>query len=80
MTAIASHVTAFFEQRLTLERHASVNTCDSYAYAFKMLLDYASKRLRTPPSKLQLEQVDAPLQRVPPGVNRDSQSPSEVRV
>jgi integrase/recombinase XerD len=61
MTAIASHVTAFFHQRLTLERHASFNTCDSYAYAFKMLLDYASKRLRTPPSKLQLEQIDAPL-------------------
>jgi site-specific recombinase XerD len=61
MTAIASHVTAFFQQRLTLERHASVNTCDSYAYAFKMLLDYASKRLRTPPSRLELEQIDAPL-------------------
>jgi hypothetical protein len=61
MTAIASHVTAFFQQRLTLEPHASVNTCDSYAYAFKMLPDYASKRLRTPPSKLELEQIDAPL-------------------
>jgi integrase/recombinase XerD len=61
MTALASQVTAFFQQRLTLERHASVNTCDSYAYAFKMLLNYASKRLRTPPSKLQLEQIDAPL-------------------
>jgi integrase/recombinase XerD len=61
MTAIASHVTAFFQQRLTLERRASVNTSDSYAYAFKMLLAYASKRLRTPPSKLELEQIDAPL-------------------
>jgi integrase/recombinase XerD len=61
MTAIASHVTAFFQQRLTLERNASVNTCDSYAYAFKMLLDYASKRLKTPPSRLELEQIDAPL-------------------
>jgi integrase/recombinase XerD len=61
MTAIASHVTAFFHQRLTLERHASVNTCDSYAYAFKMLLDYASKRLKTSPSRLELEQIDAPL-------------------
>jgi site-specific recombinase XerD len=61
MTAIASHVTAFFQQRLTLERNASVNTCDSYAYAFKMLLDYASKRLRTAPSRLELEQIDAPL-------------------
>jgi site-specific recombinase XerD len=61
MTAIASHVTAFFQERLTLERRASVNTCDSYAYAFKLLLDYASKRLKTAPSKLQLEQIDAPL-------------------
>ena len=61
MTAIAPHVTAFFHQRLTLERRASVNTCDSYAYAFKMLLGYASKRLKTAPSRLELEQIDAPL-------------------
>ena len=52
MTAIASHVTAFFQQRLTLERRASANTCDSYAYAFKMLLGYASNRLKTTPSRL----------------------------
>lgn len=61
MTAIASHMTAFFQERLTLERRASANTCDSYAYALKMLLDYASKRLRTRPSRLELEQIDAPL-------------------
>jgi integrase/recombinase XerD len=61
MTAIAPHVTAFFHQRLTLERRVSANTCDSYAYAFKMLLGYASKRLKTVPSKLQLEQIDAPM-------------------
>ena len=46
MTALAPHVTAFFQERLPLERAASVNTCDSYAYAFKLLLDYASKKLR----------------------------------
>ena len=61
MTAIAPHVTAFFNQRLILERGASGNTCDSYAYAFKMLLDYASKHLKTAPSRLELEQIDAPL-------------------
>jgi len=61
MTAIASHVTAFFQQRLTLERRASANTCDSYAYAFKMLLGYASNRLKTAPSRLELEQIDAPM-------------------
>jgi site-specific recombinase XerD len=47
--------------KLTVERHASVNTCDSYAYAFKLLLDYASKRLKMPPSRLEFEQIDAPL-------------------
>jgi site-specific recombinase XerD len=61
MTALAPHLTAFFQERLAVERHASVNTCDSYAYAFKLLLDYASKRLKRAPSRLELEQIDAPL-------------------
>jgi integrase/recombinase XerD len=61
MTAIAPHVTAFFQERLTLERRASVHTCDSYAYAFKLLLNYASKRLKVAPSRLELKQIDAPL-------------------
>src|SRR6516225_905521 len=61
MTALAPHVTAFFRERLTLERRASANTCDSYAYAFKLLLEYASKRLKVVPSRLELEQIDAPL-------------------
>ena len=61
MTAIAPHVTAFFQERLTMERRASIHTCDSYAYAFKLLLGYASKRLKVAPSRLELEQIDAPL-------------------
>lgn len=61
MTALAPHVSAFFQERLTLERRASVNTCDSYAYAFKLLLNYASKRLKSTPSRLELEQIDAPM-------------------
>src|SRR5215831_1632901 len=61
MTAIAPHITAFFQERLTLERRASIHTCDSYAYAFQLLLTYASKRLELPPSRLQFEQIDAPL-------------------
>lgn len=61
MTAIAPHITAFFEQRLPLERRASQHTCDSYAYAFKLLLTYASQRLTVAPSQLALEQLDAPL-------------------
>jgi site-specific recombinase XerD len=35
--------------------------CESYAYAFKLLLDYASKRVKLAPSRLELEQIDAPL-------------------
>jgi integrase/recombinase XerD len=61
MTSLAPHVTAFFQERLTLERRASANTCDSYAYAFKLLLAYASRRLRTAPSQLELEHIDARL-------------------
>jgi len=61
MTALAPHVSAFFQDRLTLELQASVNTCDSYAYAFKLLLNYASKQLKVAPSRLELEQIDARL-------------------
>ena len=43
MTPIAQHITAFLQQRLPVERHASDNTCDSYAYAFKLLFEYASE-------------------------------------
>jgi integrase/recombinase XerD len=61
MTPLAPHVTAFFQQRLPVERRASPHTSDSYAYAFKLLLAYASERLHVPPSALHLEQIDAPL-------------------
>lgn len=61
MTPLAPHITAFFEHRLPLERGASDNTRDSYAYAFKLLLQYASDQLKLAPSRLQLEHIDAPL-------------------
>jgi integrase/recombinase XerD len=60
-TPIAPHLTAFFEQRLPMERHASENTRQSYAYAFQLLLTFASKRLQVTPSQLAVEQIDAPL-------------------
>ena len=61
MTALAPHLSAFFQERLMLERGVSINTRDSYADAFKLLLDYAHKRLKVAPSQLALEQIDAPL-------------------
>jgi integrase/recombinase XerD len=61
MIPIAPHITAFFQQRLPLERGASEHTRDSYAYAFKLLLTYASRRLKVAPSQLAVEQIDAPM-------------------
>jgi site-specific recombinase XerD len=61
MTPLAPHLTAFFQQRLPLERRASSHTSDSYAYAFRLLLEYASGQLHVPPSALHVEQIDAPL-------------------
>ena len=61
MTSIASHITAFLQQRLPVERGASDNTCESYAYAFKLLFEYAGNCLKVAPSQLHLEQLDAPL-------------------
>jgi integrase/recombinase XerD len=61
MTPIAPHITAYLKERLPVERGASDNTCASYAYAFKLLFEYASKRLKVPPSALCLEQLDAPF-------------------
>jgi len=60
-TPIAPHLTAFFERRLPIERGASENTRDSYAYAFRLLLTFASERLKLTPSQLTVEQIDAPL-------------------
>ena len=61
MTLIASHITIFLQQHLPVERGATENTCESYAYAFKLLFEYASKCLKVAPSKLHLEQLDATL-------------------
>ena len=61
MTPIAPHVTAFLRERLSVERMASANTCATYAYAFQLLFEFASKKLKVSPSDLCLEQLDAPL-------------------
>ena len=61
MTDIAPHITAFLRQRLPVERGASQHTCDTYAYAFQIFFEFASRKLGVPPSALQLEQLDAPL-------------------
>lgn len=61
MNPIASHITVFLQQFLPVERGVSVNTCESYAYAFKLFFEYAGNCLKISPSELHLEQLDAPL-------------------
>jgi len=61
MNPIASHIMFFFQEFLPVERGVSVNTCESYAYAFKLLFEYASNSLKITPSELHLEQLDATL-------------------
>ena len=61
MTPIASHITAFFRERLPIEQAASPHTCSNYAYTFMLLFDFASKQLKISPSSLHLEHIDAPL-------------------
>lgn len=61
MTPIAPHITAFLQTRLAVERRASPHTCAAYAYAFQLLFEFASKKLKKAPSDLIVESFDAPL-------------------
>lgn len=61
MTPIAPHMSAFLREHLPQQKGASANTCESYAYAFRLLFEFTSQRFQVAPSALQLEQIDAPL-------------------
>lgn len=61
MSLIAPHIEAFLREHLARHRAASAHTCDSYAYSFQSLFEFAAARLRTAPSALMLVQLDAPL-------------------
>lgn len=61
MTSIAPHIEMFLREHLARHRGASQHTCDSYAYSFQSLFEFASKRLKVKPSALMLEQLDAQL-------------------
>jgi len=61
MTPIAPHIEAFLRNYLPIQRGASQHTCDTYAYGFKLLFNFASQMLKQRPSEIGLEQIDAPL-------------------
>src|SRR5215510_8666381 len=61
MTSLAPHMEAFLREHLVRHRGASQHTCDSYAYSFQSLFEFASQKLKVMPSALMLEQLDAAL-------------------
>ena len=52
---------SFFTVRLIAQRKASAHTIASYRDTFRLLLQFAHKRLRKPASRLNLEDLDAAL-------------------
>ena len=61
MTQLAPTLEAYFTQRLIGQRQASPHTVASYRDAFKLLLAFAARQTGRPPSRLQLEDLDAKL-------------------
>jgi len=57
----AALLQAFFTDRLMRQRRASPHTIASYRDTFRLLLEFAQRRLKKPPSRLHLEDLDAPL-------------------
>ena len=64
MTTLASFpalLERFFTQRLMQQRRASPHTISSYRDTFRQFLKFAEERLHKPPSRLNFEEIDAPL-------------------
>ncbi len=61
MTPIAPHIATFLQTRLAVERRLSPHTCAAYAYAFQLLFEFASKKLKQAPSDLVTESFDAQM-------------------
>ena len=59
MSPLAPHMEAFLREHLVRHRGASPHTCDSYAYSFQSLFEFASRKLNAAPSALMLEQLDS---------------------
>ncbi len=61
MSALAPTLEAFFTSRLIGEKGVSPHTIAAYRDTFRLLLCFAQKRTGKQPSKLELEDLDAPL-------------------
>jgi integrase/recombinase XerD len=60
MTTLAPTLQSYFTDRLLCQRRVSPNTVASYRDAFRLLLAFVQETTGTPPSKLELTQLDAP--------------------
>lgn len=61
MTKLAPLITAFLRDYMPRQRGYSLQSCETYAFSFKLLFDFAAKRLGTRPSRLTIEDLDAPM-------------------
>ena len=61
MTLLAPTLQAFFTERLMTQREASPHTIAGYRDTMRLLLAFASKQTGKPPSKLEIDDLDAGL-------------------
>ncbi|CAI06371.1 putative integrase (plasmid) [Aromatoleum aromaticum EbN1] len=59
--SFAALLERFFTQRLMQQRQASPHTISSYRDTFRQFLKFVQQRLHKSPSRLSLEEIDAPL-------------------
>src|SRR3546814_1387159 len=61
MTALASHLTAYFVDHLPRHCGASAHTVATYAHSFTILVRFAAEHRRCRPIDLQVEDLDPDL-------------------
>ena len=60
-TSLAPLLERFFTQRLMQQRQASPHTISSYRDTFRQFLKFAQQQLHKPPSRLNFQEIEAPL-------------------
>lgn len=60
-TRFPALLAAFFTDRLMQQRHASPHTIASYRDTFRLLVQFAQRRLTRPPSAVAIEDLDTPF-------------------
>lgn len=61
MTELAPLITGFLRDYMPRQRGYSPQSCETYAFSFKLLFNFTAKRLGTRPSLLAIEDLDASM-------------------